>query len=88
MRLGKVLGHLGDWLRCANTRYNILTLGVDEILTVEYVFAGSRITGESNSGSGGLTSVAEDHGLHVNSSSPCSWDSILLTVDDRAIVLP
>ena len=88
VRLGKIFGHLGDGLRCANTRYNILTLGVDEILTVEYVFAGSRITSESNSGSGGLTSVTEDHGLHVNSGSPSSGNTILLTVNCRAVVLP
>ena len=88
VRLGKIFGHLSDRLRCANTSHNILPLCVDEILTVKYVFAGSRITGESHTSSGGLTSITEDHGLHVNSSSPCSGDSILLTVDDRTIVLP
>ena len=88
VRLGKVLGHLGDGLWCANTSDNVLTLCIDEILTVEYIFAGSRVTGESHASSGGLTGVTKDHGLHVNRSPPSGGDPILLAVNNRAIVLP
>ncbi len=88
MGLGKVFCHLGNRLRRADTGHDILTLCVDEVFPVENIFSSCRIAGERHSSSRGLTCITKDHCLHVNSSSPCSGDTILLPIDDRTVILP
>ena len=88
MRFRKIFGHLGDGLRSTHTGNDVLSLCINEILTIEHIFAGSGITSERNAGSRALTCVTKDHGLDVDSGSPGSGNSILLAVNDRSIVLP
>ena len=88
MRLGKVFGHLGDGLRCADTGNDVLALCINEILTVKNIFTSGWVTSESNAGSGTLTGVTKDHSLNIDSSSPSGGNSIFLAINDRAVVLP
>ena len=84
----QVLGHLLDWLRSPNTGNDVLTLGIDEILAVENVLAGGGVASESNTSSGSLSGIPEDHCLDVHSRSPFYGNAILLAIDLCAVVLP
>ena len=53
--------NLCNLLRCADTGYNVLTLSVDQILTVEEVLTVTSVTAEANTCCGCLAHVAEHH---------------------------
>ena len=82
------ISELSDRLRCADTSHNVFTLGVDEVLTVEHLFTIGRVTRESHTRGTGVTHVAEDHGLDVNSRTPLRRNVVLLAVDYCALVAP
>src|SRR6516225_474198 len=75
-------------MRRTHSGNNVFTLRIDQILTVEDFFAGSRITGESNSCGAGVAPVAEHHRLHVNSSAPLVGNSILASINYGAVIVP
>ena len=67
---------------------HILALGVEQELAVELLGAGGGIAGESNAGAGGVSHVAEDHGLHVDGGAEHVVDVVHAAIVLGAIVLP
>src|SRR5699024_7457593 len=55
--LRQILSQLADWLRSADTGYNILALCIDQVLTKDTFCTGRRVTGKCNTCSGGITHV-------------------------------
>ena len=72
----------------ADTCDDVLALGVDQVVAVEFLPAVSRVAGEGHAGSGGLALVAEDHGLHVDCGAQVVGDLVLLAVQGGAGVVP
>jgi hypothetical protein len=50
----------------ADARHHVFALGVDQIVAVEFIFAGARVPGEAHAGGGIVAHVAEDHGADVH----------------------
>src|SRR5690606_20556070 len=67
---------------------DVLTLGVDQELTVELVDAVGWVAGEGDAGTGVVAGVAVDHRLNVDGGSPLGRDVVLAAVDGRAVVHP
>ena len=88
MRFRQILDHLGDRFWGAYSGDNILALSINEVFTIEDVFASSGIAGEGHTGAGGLARVTEYHGLDVDCRSPLGWDAILGTIDFGAVIVP
>ncbi len=78
----------GNLLGCADAGYDVLALSVDEVFTVEDVFAGSSVAAESHARSGVVAHVAVDHGLYVDGRTPLFGDLVHAAVDDGAFVHP
>ncbi len=72
----------------ANTGNNIFTLSIHQIIAKHNVFAGLGIAGESNTGTGIATHVAEDHGLNVDSSAEGIGDVFAAAIIDSAFGHP
>ena len=53
-------------LRSPDTRNNVFTLGVDQILTIKFVGSVGGVTGKSNTGTRIIPHIAEYHGLDVH----------------------
>ena len=49
----------------ADARHHVFALGVDQIVAVEFIFAGARVPGEAHAGGAIVPHVAEDHGADV-----------------------
>ncbi len=79
---------LGDRGGVANAGDDVLALGVDQVVAVEFLLAVRRVARERNAGGGGVALVAEDHALHVDGGAQVVGNLILLAVDDRALVVP
>ena len=86
--LGEVILQLDHGLGRAHTGDDVLALGVDEELTVEFVGAIGRVAGESDAGAGVVAGVAEDHGLDIDGGAPLGGDVVLAAVDHGAVVHP
>ena len=86
--LRQILLQLGDGLRCADTCYDVLTLCIDQVLTVDTLLTGGGVSGEGNASTGGVAHVTEYHGLYVNSCSPIARDIVHTTVNDGTGVVP
>ncbi len=82
------LGGFVQGVRGADTCNHVFALGVDEPFTVELVVTVCRVAGECNAGSGGVTHVAEHHGLDVHCCSPVIRNVLDLTVADSALAVP
>ena len=67
---------------------DVFALGVDQILTVEDVFAGGRVAGEGDAGAGFLAGVAEDHSLDIDGGAPLGGDAVFGAVNFGAVVVP
>ncbi len=83
-----VLGGLVQGVRGADARDHVFALGVDQPFTVELVFAGGGVAGESDAGGGSFAHVAEDHGLHVDGGAPVIGDAFDAAVSDGAFAVP
>ena len=68
--------------------HDVFTLGVHQEFAIEFVFAGGGVAGERHAGTGFLTRVAEDHGLHVDGGSPFGRNAVFLAVHDGAVIVP
>ena len=79
-------GH--DLLRGAYTSHHVFALSVDEVFTVEHVFASSGIAREANASSRVVAHVTIDHSLHIHSSAIFFRNLIHLAVEDSALVIP
>ena len=84
----KVFFKLGDGLRCTNACNHVLTLGVDQVLTEDTLFASGGVTCEGNACTGCLTLVSEYHGLYVYSGTPVARNIVHTTVYDGTRVVP
>jgi len=78
----------GDLLRCADTGDNVFALCVDQVFTVEKVFAGGRIAREGDTGGAAFAAVAKDHGLYVNGGPPVVVKTVHLAVQDGTCRVP
>ena len=86
-RQGRSVGFLagnGQMLRRPDACDHVLALRVDQIFTVELVFAGRGITGERHAGRAVLAHVAEHHGLHVHRGAPVLGNVVQPAIGDRA----
>src|SRR2546421_11316346 len=52
---------------CANARYPVLALSIEQVFTIEFLLACARITGESHACAAVIAHIAKDHALDVNS---------------------
>ena len=68
--------------------HDVFTLGVHQEFAIEFVFAGGGVAGERHAGTGFLTRVAEDHGLHVDGGAPFGRNAVFLAVHDGAVIVP
>ena len=83
-----VCSELGDLLGGSDTGYNVFTLGVLEILAVENLLTGSRVTSEGNTGTGVTAHVPKHHRLDVHSRAPVVRQLVEVTVVDGALTHP
>ena len=89
LRLGPALRAFDrDLLRGADAGHDVLSLRIDQVLSVEDVLARRGVARESHARGRVLTHVAEDHGLHRNGRSPLGGDVVELAVEDGALVHP
>ena len=82
------LGGLVERVRGADARDHVLTLGVDQPLTIELIVTGSRVARESDTRSGGLAHVAEYHRLDIDGGAPIIGDLLDAAVRDGTLAVP
>ena len=75
-------------LRGTDTSHNILTLSVNQILTIEEVLSITGITAEANTCSRCVAHVAEYHCHNRNGCSPFVGNTFHLTIEDGTLVHP
>ena len=85
---GHDLFELGDLLGSAHAGDDIFALGVEQELAVELLGAGGGIAGESDAGAGGVSHVAEDHGLDVDGGAEHVIDVVHAAIVLGAVILP
>ena len=78
----------GDLLRSTDTCYNVLALGIYQVLTVEQVLTGSGVTAEAYTRSRSLAHVTEHHCHNRYGCTPLVRYSFHLTVEDSTLVHP
>ena len=66
VKLGHFVSHLRYRLGGANAGDDVLALGVDQILAVHFVLAGTRVAGEADAGGAIVAHVAEYHGDDID----------------------
>ena len=88
VRLRQQLVHALDRLGSADTRDDVLALGVLEELAVEPALAGRRVTREANARPGTVALVAEDHLDDVDGGAEVVRDLVRAPVDLRAGRVP
>ena len=86
--LRHLLFQLGNGLRRAHAGDDVLALGVDQELAVEFIRAVRRVARERHARSGLVAGIAVDHRLHVDRRPPLRRDVVLAAVDHGAIVHP
>src|SRR5690606_36097731 len=79
---------LSNGQRSTDTCHHVFTLGVHQVLAVEDVFAGGRISGEGYACTGGLAHVTKHHGLDVDSCTPFMGNVVDLAVADGPSTVP
>ena len=83
-----ILFQSGNRLRSTDTCNYVFALCVDEVLTIDTLSTGGRVTGKCNAGTGGVTHVTEYHCLYVNCGTPVTRDIVHTTVNDCTRVVP
>ena len=79
---------VGDGLGVADAGDDVLALGVDQKVTVEFLGAIGRVAREGDASRRCLPLVAKSHGLNVDGSTELVGDTMLLAVDARTLVHP
>ena len=79
---------VGDGLSVADAGDDVLTLGVNQKVTVELLGAIGRIARKGDAGRRGLAFVAKSHGLDVDGSAELVGNAMLFAVDAGALVHP
>ena len=77
-----------DRVRRAHSRHNVFALSVDQILAVEYLFAGRRVARKGNTRRARFSHVAEHHCLDVHRCAPIVRNAIFPAINDRSIIHP
>ena len=77
-----------DLLRGTDTGYNVLTLCINKIFTIEQILTCGGVTAEANTCCGCLTHISEYHCHNAYGCSPFVWNSFHLTIEDSALVHP
>ena len=85
---GHFFRKIGNGMWRAHTGNDVFALRVDQIFTVENLFAGRRIACKCNSGRACISHVAEHHCLNIHRRPPVVGDSVFSPVNDCAIVHP
>ena len=75
-------------LRCANTGHDVLTLCVDEVLTIEEVLTVSSVAAEAHASCGSLAHVTKHHSHDGYGSTPLVGNAFHLAIEDGAFVHP
>ena len=88
VRLGQVLAHLGERLRRADARDDVLALRVDEVLAVDARLAGRRVARERDAGRRAVALVPEHHLHDVHRGAHVVGDRVRAAVDLRARRVP
>ena len=88
VRLGHFLLEHGNLVRGAHAGHDVLALRVDEVFSVEDVFAVGRVAREGHASRARVALVAEHHRLHVDGRPPAGGNVVLLAVDYRPVVHP
>ena len=84
----ELIGHLGDRHRGTDTGDDVLTLCIGKELAHQLLLAGGGITGESNTGTGVLVQVAEDHRHDIDCGAPGIRDIVVAAVNVGSRVVP
>ncbi len=79
---------ISDGAGVTNAGNDVFALGVNQVVAVEFLFAVCGVTRERNARSGGVTLVAENHGLNVYGSTQIIGDLVLLAVENSARIIP
>ena len=79
---------LCDGAGVANASDNVLALGIDQVITVEFLLAVCGVARKCNTGSGSLALVAEDHALDVDRGAQIVSNLILLAIQSGARIVP
>jgi hypothetical protein len=88
IRLRHYIGQTLDRLRCANSRHNILPLGVDQEFPVELPLPRRRVAREGNARRGRFPQVAENHSLDVHRRPPVIRDAVDPAIGAGALGVP
>ncbi len=88
VRLGHDVAQVGDVLRVAHARDDVLTLRVDEEVARRLGRAVDLVAAERDAGARRVALVAEDHLLDVDRSAPVVGDAVDAPVADRAVARP
>src|SRR2546429_9528620 len=86
--LWQVLLQAADLRGCANTRYHVLTLGIEQVFTIELLLACARVTGESHACAAIAAQVAKDHALDVDRGAQVVGDLVEVAVVDGPPIVP
>src|SRR5688572_28227880 len=72
----------------ADTGHHIFALRVHEVVAKQLLLACRRVTGESDTCTGLIAHVAEDHRLHIDGSTEVVGNVGGVTVIDGALAIP
>src|SRR2546421_2869003 len=86
--LWKVLLHAHDLRGCANARYHVLALGIEQVFSIEFLLACARVTGESYTCAAVIAHIAKDHALDVNGGAQVMGDLVEVAVVDGSLIVP
>ncbi len=79
---------VGDGLGITNTGNNVFALSIYQEVTIKLACTISRVTRKGNACGRGITLVAKDHNLYVNRGTKIVRDSMLLAIQDGALIHP
>ena len=79
---------VGDGLGAADAGDDVLALGVDQKVAVEFLGAIGRVAREGDASRRGLALVTKCHGLNVDGGTELVGDTMLLAVDASTLVHP
>ncbi len=82
------LGVLVDRGRRADTRDDVLALGVGQVFPVKAVLTVAGVAREGDAGGGVIAHVPEHHGLHVDGGAPLVGDALDASVADGPLAVP
>ena len=68
--------------------HHVLALGVLQVVAVDALGAGARVTGEGHAGARVHAQVAEHHGHHVDGGAQVGGDALLAAVQDGPVGVP